>query len=75
VKRKSFFSDLRVLSGLLSSNCIRFAILIAPCSRVCQAHNSKLSAGKLAKIDTAVSKFMASTHIPGLSVAVVENGE
>jgi CubicO group peptidase (beta-lactamase class C family) len=41
---------------------------------VCAAQESKLSSGKLAQIDAAVSKFMSTTHVPGLSVAVVENG-
>ena len=63
------------LNRLLHSNWIHLAILIALCSGVCEAQNGKLSSGKLAKIDAAVSKFMASTHVPGLSVAVVENGE
>ena len=63
------------LSRLLLSNWIHLVILIALCSRVCEAQNGRLSSGKLAKIDAAVSKFIASTHVPGLSVAVVENGE
>jgi len=57
------------------STRIQLAILIALCAGVSAAQNGKLSSGKLEKIDAAVSKFMASTHIPGLSVAVVENGE
>jgi serine beta-lactamase-like protein LACTB len=63
------------LSRLLCSNWILLAILMALYSGVCQAQNGKLSSGKLAAIDAVVSKFMASTHVPGLSVAVVENGE
>ncbi len=39
------------------------------------AQESKLSSEKRAQIEAAVSKFMAETHVPGLSVAVVENGE
>jgi len=63
------------LSRLLRANWTYLAILIALCSGVCAAQNGKLSSGKLAKIDAAVNKFMASTHVPGVSVAVVENGE
>ena len=63
------------LSHLLRANWSYLAILIALCSGVCEAQNGKLSSGKLAKIDAAVNKFMASTHVPGVSVAVVENGE
>lgn len=63
------------LSRLLRFDSIHLAILITLCSGVCEAQNGKLSSGKVAKIDAAVSKFMASTHAPGLSVAVVEDGE
>src|SRR6202162_789829 len=63
------------LSRLLRSNWIHLAILIVLCSGFCEAQSGKLSSGKLARIDAAVSKFMASTHVPGMSVAVVENGE
>ena len=63
------------LSRLLRANWTYLAILIALFPGVCDAQNGKLSSGKLAKIDAAVNKFMASTHVPGVSVAVVENGE
>src|SRR5271165_4121263 len=63
------------LSRLLRSRWIHIAILVALCSAVSEAQNGKLSSGKLAKINAAVSKFMASTHVPGMAVAVVENGD
>ena len=44
----------------------------AACS---SAQDQKLSAEKRNRIEAAVSRFMASTHVPGVSVAVVENGE
>jgi len=34
----------------------------------------KLSSEKQSQIEAAVSKFMATTHVPGVSVAIVENG-
>ena len=34
-----------------------------------------LAAEKRAQIEAAVSKFMSTTHVPGLSVAVVENSQ
>jgi serine beta-lactamase-like protein LACTB, mitochondrial len=40
-----------------------------------QVQENKLSPEKRTRIENAVSKFMASTHVPGVSVAVVENGE
>ncbi len=39
------------------------------------AQQPELSPDKRTQIESAVTKFMASTHVPGLSVAVVENGE
>jgi serine beta-lactamase-like protein LACTB len=66
------FTDLRL------SHSIFLAILLALCTSVPThsfAQESKLASAKRAQIDAAVSKFMASTHIPGVSVAVVENGE
>ncbi len=60
------------------SHCIHLAILVALCSAVaarCGAQESKLSPNKRAQIEAAVTKFMASTHVPGLSIAIVENGE
>lgn len=35
----------------------------------------QISAEKRSQIETAVSKFMASTHVPGVAVAVVEDGK
>ena len=39
------------------------------------AQAPQLSPEKLTQIESAVSKFMSTTHVPGLSVSVVENGE
>jgi serine beta-lactamase-like protein LACTB, mitochondrial len=39
-----------------------------------QAQDRQLSPDKRTQIEAAVSKFMAATHVPGLSVAVVEDG-
>ena len=60
------------------SHWIHLAIVVALCFVVaarCVAQDSKLAPEKRAKIEAAISKFIASTHVPGLSVAVVENGE
>ncbi len=57
---------------------IHFAVLIALCSVAparCISQDSKLAPAKRAQVESAVAKFMASTHTPGVSVAVVENGE
>ena len=51
---------------------ILFCSAFVPCSR---AQQHELSPEKRTKIEAAVSKFMAATHVPGVSVAVVESGE
>jgi len=51
---------------------ILFLLLL---SALASAQESKLSSEKQTQIEAAVSRYMASTHVPGLSVAVVENGE
>ena len=56
---------------------------VAPCllalaiafTALASAQEQQLSAAKRIQIESAVSKFMASTHVPGVSVAVVENGK
>jgi CubicO group peptidase (beta-lactamase class C family) len=40
-----------------------------------QAQQPALSPVKRTQIEAASSRFMSSTHVPGISVAVVENGE
>ena len=55
-----------------------FGVAVVLCgivSPLSQAQDSSISSEKRAQIEAAVSKFMGSTHVPGLSVAVVENGE
>ena len=57
-------------------NCLRgFLILGITLAGYSQAQDHQLSAEKRAHIEVAVAKFMASTRVPGLAVAVVENGE
>src|SRR6266568_4713362 len=64
----------RAAVGALSSLILTalFCAVFAPCS---QAQERQLSPEKRAQIEAAVAKFMVLTHVPGISVAVVENGE
>src|SRR4051812_6196822 len=39
------------------------------------AQESRISAGKRTQIESAVSRYMASTHVPGVSIAIVEDSE
>jgi serine beta-lactamase-like protein LACTB, mitochondrial len=62
-------------------SCIRASFLLAAvfacvgAAAVATAQEHQLSAEKRTRIEAAVSKFMGSTHAPGVSVAVVENGQ
>jgi serine beta-lactamase-like protein LACTB len=58
--------------GLVS---VLLFLFVGAFTQVAPAQQPKLSPEKLSEIEAAVSKFMASTHVPGVSVAVVENGE
>ncbi len=60
------------------SQWVHLAIVVALCAAVparCIAQSSKLAPEKRNQVEAAILKFMASTHVPGLSVAIVENGE
>jgi serine beta-lactamase-like protein LACTB, mitochondrial len=51
--------------------CVLVSTALAPFATA----QDRLSPEKRTQIEAAVSKFMAVTHVPGLSVAVVESGE
>lgn len=61
-----FAPRLRTIASLL------VAVLLCTLSF---AQDHEISPAKRTQIEAAVSKFMSSTHAPGVSVAVVENGE
>src|SRR5579863_9021348 len=68
-----------ILNGKFSTRPFRplvaaafFCATFAPNSA---AQESKLSPEKLPQIEAAVAKFISTTHVPGLSVSVVENGQ
>ena len=55
---------------------MKTALLLALFSTTCysSAQEPKLSSEKQTQIEAAISKFMSSTHVPGVSAAVVEDG-
>ncbi len=63
---------LRMLRTRLVLPVITILFALAP---LASAQQSSLSSEKRSQIEAAVSKFMSTTHVPGLSIAVVENGE
>ena len=64
-QRRLHFSPLlmAVVLGLLTATSMVFA------------EDAKLSYDKQAQIENAIAKFMSANSVPGVSVAVVENGE
>jgi serine beta-lactamase-like protein LACTB, mitochondrial len=64
-QRRLHFSPLlmAVVFSLLTATSIVFA------------EDAKLSSDKQAQIESAITKFMSANTVPGVSVAVVENGE
>jgi serine beta-lactamase-like protein LACTB, mitochondrial len=69
--------------NILQVSCKGARLLLArvlACALICaapkvDAQEHQLSPGKRTQIEAAISKFMSSTHAPGVSVAVVENGQ
>lgn len=67
--------------GMLRTRLFRPALLVffalgaSTLVPLASAQQSSLSSEKRSQIEAAVSKFLSTTHVPGLSVAVVENGE
>src|SRR3954465_13182497 len=51
------------------------ALLCAVFTNLCAAQEHALAPEKRTQIEAAVARFMATTHVPGLSIAVVENSE
>jgi len=60
-------SRLRIPHGLL-------ALLLLSCATV-NSQDHSLSPQRHTQIVAAVSQFMETTHVPGVALAVVENGE
>jgi serine beta-lactamase-like protein LACTB, mitochondrial len=59
---------------LSAEKTLKHVAVLCLLSTLLSAQESKLSPTKQSQIEAAVSKFMAATHVPGLSVAVVEDG-
>ena len=56
---------------------VSVALLVCCCALSLRsaAQESQLSAEKRTKIEAAAAKFMATTHVPGIAVSVVEDGK
>lgn len=67
--------DWTFCSGARSACLKLFVGAVFLCAVVARAQDQTLSPQKQAQIEAAITKFMASTHVPGLSAAVVEDGK
>jgi len=62
--------------GALRQACrLILFVLFAMSALPARAQEGKLSAEKRAQVEASISKFMAANSAPGISAAVVENGE
>jgi serine beta-lactamase-like protein LACTB len=68
LKRSSEYLSLSPTFLFVATFCLALASFA-------QAQDQEISSLKRTQIEAAVSQFMASTHVPGVAVAVVENGE
>jgi serine beta-lactamase-like protein LACTB, mitochondrial len=55
--------------------CVLLAAVSLLIALAASAREQRISLEKRTAIEAAVSKFMASTHVPGVTIAVVEQGE
>jgi serine beta-lactamase-like protein LACTB len=55
--------------------CNLLPLILALLVATSPAQKTELAPAKRTQIEAAVIKYMATTHVPGLSIAVVENGE
>ncbi len=62
-------------AALRQAHWLILFLLLATSALPAHAQESKLAPEKQAKIEATISKFMAANSAPGISAAVVENGE
>jgi serine beta-lactamase-like protein LACTB, mitochondrial len=54
---------------------LAIALAVLTITSIVSAQDAKLSPEKHAQIESAVSKFMSANSVPGISAAIVDNGE
>ena len=59
----------------LTRSRVSIWLVLCVCAVTAAAQQHELNGAKRAKLESAVSKFMAQSSVPGISVAVVEDGE
>ncbi len=74
-RMKAMHSEKRTSSRLCwVSSVLVLALSLSVATPIIAAQESKLSSERHGQIEKAIAKFMAANSVPGLSVAIVENG-
>ena len=71
----NWLAELREQRKLLCRAIWSAVVIVVTAASVISAQDAKLSSEKHAQIESAIAKFMSANSVPGVSVAVVENGE
>src|SRR5256886_377994 len=71
----NWLAELREQRKLLCRPIWSAVVIVVTAASVVSAQDAKLSSEKHAQIESAIAKFMSANSVPGVSVAVVENGE
>jgi len=71
----NWLAELREQRKLLCRPIWSAVVIVVTAASVVSAQDAKLSSEKHAQIEGAIAKFMSANSVPGVSVAVVENGE
>jgi len=71
----NWLAELREQRKLLCRPIWAAVVIVVTAASVISAQDAKLSSERHAQIESAIAKFMSANSVPGVSVAVVENGE
>jgi CubicO group peptidase (beta-lactamase class C family) len=71
----NWLAELREQRKLLCRPIWSAVVIVVTAASVISAQDAKLSSERHAQIESAIAKFMSANSVPGVSVAVVENGE
>src|SRR6476620_4313674 len=59
----------------LSPAILAIALSVVTITSIAFAQDAKLSPDKQSQIESTISKFMSANSVPGISAAIVENGQ
>jgi CubicO group peptidase (beta-lactamase class C family) len=65
----------KLIPGPTLAVLVQVILSLFPATPILAAQDGKLSSEKHAQVESAIAKFMAANSVPGLSAAIVENGQ